>query len=46
MFSNMAKFENMMKNSLKKKRFHPYKRNLYQTGKTENMPVVDGRLVS
>ena len=30
---------------LKRKRFHPFKRHLYQNWKAENMPVVAVRLV-
>ena len=42
---NLENIENMMSIFEKKKRFHPFKRHLYQNGKAENMPVVAGRLV-
>ena len=43
---NLGKLENMMKSSFKKKRFHPFERQLFQNWKAENMLVVAGHFVS
>ena len=45
-FLKLEKLKNMMmKQSIKKKRFHLLKKHLYQNEKAQNMPVVAGRLV-
>ena len=45
-FLKLEKLESMKKESVLKERFHLSRRYLYQNGKTENMPVVAGRLVT
>ena len=44
-FRKLKIYMKKKENILKRKRFHSFKRNLYQNGKVENMPGVAGRLV-